>query len=174
MDELDRITIGHREPAPEALAAAMKEIAEVFAYGRKISVPCLIHSLVHELQYHHSDRLPDPPLHLPDAARWAIRRLCESGRLSLRSDGIEPTDALWEWRRSGFPAVDTTNTPKVYVGGVPDNPDVADLIARLDAEAGSGKAKLHIAREFTGGNESKAKSLLADINRRQRKGKLNI
>ncbi|MBA4106074.1 MAG: hypothetical protein C0485_09970 [Pirellula sp.] len=93
---------------------------------------------------------------------------------------IEIFAAVESEKRAASDAASSTNTtnnaniPKVFHGGLPSNPDVRDLMAILDATTNSRKPKIQIAREFTGenkGEDGKAKSLLAEIARRQRKAK---
>jgi hypothetical protein len=71
----------------------------------------------------------------------------------------------------------SANNQKFFPRGVLNNPDILELAARLNAAEGSGISKNQIAREFTGeplGNEPKAKSLLSQIRRLIRQGRLNI
>jgi hypothetical protein len=69
------------------------------------------------------------------------------------------------------------NTAKLFRGGVPDNADIVDLVARLDAAKGSNKSQNEIAREFTGelsGNDARAQSLLSQIRRLKREGRITL
>jgi hypothetical protein len=67
------------------------------------------------------------------------------------------------------------NTQKLFPKGMPSNPDVCDLVVRLQTEQGNGKSMNQIAREFTGepaGQDRKAKSLLAQIRRMKGQGEI--
>jgi hypothetical protein len=69
------------------------------------------------------------------------------------------------------------NTAKLFPRGVPPNPDIVDLVVRLDAAKGSGKSDIQIAREFKGetaGNDPKSKSLLSQIRRMRRNGRITL
>lgn len=48
---------------------------------------------------------------------------------------------------------------------IPKNPDVLGLCKKLSRESGNGKSENEIAREYTGGNERKAMSLLRSARR---------
>ncbi len=80
------------------------------------------------------------------------------------------------------PAGNSTNTnsaniAKLFRGSVPGNSNVVDLVARLDAAKGTNRSHNEIAREFTGeapGEDSLAQSLLAQIRRLKRKGRINL
>ncbi|OHB69469.1 MAG: hypothetical protein A2V70_04280 [Planctomycetes bacterium RBG_13_63_9] len=70
------------------------------------------------------------------------------------------------------------NTARLFSGPIPDNPDVVDLVCRLDAEQAKPEAerrqKVDIARELVGNDEQKAKSLLAQIRRLRKAGRVNL
>lgn len=71
----------------------------------------------------------------------------------------------------------SANRLKLFPKGIPENSDIQDLVVRLDTEKGSGKSKNRIAREFTGedrGHDPKARSLLAQIRRLKRDGRVNL
>jgi hypothetical protein len=72
-------------------------------------------------------------------------------------------------------ATPSTNNQKFSRRDVPSNRRLIELAARLKARYGSGKSKNQIAREFTGeppGNDRKAQSLLSQIRRLIRQGRL--
>jgi hypothetical protein len=74
------------------------------------------------------------------------------------------------------PEVDA-NTRKLFPKGLPDNQDVVDLVVRLNTEMGPGRSMNQIAREFTGEmakNDAKALSLLSQIRRMIRKGRVKL
>jgi hypothetical protein len=69
------------------------------------------------------------------------------------------------------------NTQKLFPKGIPQNPDVIDLVVRLNTEKGSGRSMNQIAQEFTGEtaqNDPKARSLLSQIRRMVRKGRVKL
>jgi hypothetical protein len=69
------------------------------------------------------------------------------------------------------------NTRKLFPKGIPDNQDVVDLVVRLNTEMGPGRSMNQIAREFTGEtaqNDAKALSLLSQIRRMIRKGRVKL
>ena len=66
------------------------------------------------------------------------------------------------------------NNPKLFPGGTPPNQDITDLAVKLQTERDSGKSMNQIAREFTNGDEAKAKRLLAHIRTLRRRGKINL
>jgi hypothetical protein len=70
---------------------------------------------------------------------------------------------------------DSANTAKLFPKGLPQNPDIVDLVVRLDTAKGTDKSDIAIAREFTGEPESrdgKARSLLSQIRRMRRNGRI--
>ncbi|GEM_PF-2388835 len=77
----------------------------------------------------------------------------------------------------GANSANSANTSRLFPGGLPRNLDVRDLVCKLDAEKQPGKSDNDIAREFTGetkGHDKKAKSLLSQIRRLKREGKVNL
>lgn len=66
------------------------------------------------------------------------------------------------------------NTTKLFPQGIPDNPNIVDLVVRLDAGAGGKKSQQQIAMEMTDGNKKLADSLLSQIRRLRREGKVNL
>lgn len=64
------------------------------------------------------------------------------------------------------------NTSHLFSGDVPANSDIVDLVVRLDCAKGSGKSDRQIALEFTGKDVKKAESLLAQIRRLKRQGRV--
>lgn len=72
---------------------------------------------------------------------------------------------------------DSADTSRLFPGGVPKNPDVCQLVCELDAGRGSGKSNIAIAREFTAkmrDPERKAQSLLREVRRLVKAGKVNL
>jgi hypothetical protein len=74
--------------------------------------------------------------------------------------------------RPASPSANSANTSKLFPGGVPRNPDLVDLTARIDAEnrkpENERRSNNEIARELTHetkGNDKKAKSLLSQVRR---------
>jgi hypothetical protein len=64
---------------------------------------------------------------------------------------------------------------KLFPQGVPENPDIRDLVLQLNTKKDSGRGFSRIAREFTGekrGNDKRARSLLAQIRRLRRQGRV--
>ncbi|MEN1679259.1 MAG: hypothetical protein AAGJ46_06670 [Planctomycetota bacterium] len=60
------------------------------------------------------------------------------------------------------------NSGRLFLGPPPPNPDVRDLIGRIDGEPDRDRSFIEIARDFTGETprgDSKAKSLLSQIRR---------
>jgi hypothetical protein len=57
---------------------------------------------------------------------------------------------------------------------VPSRADVQDLVVRLDAAKAKPGQFRKIALEFTAGNESKADSLLTQVRRLRREGKVTL
>jgi len=117
--------------------------------------------------------------------RWLDQQRMVAGRPVgvTDGDGIEQAEdklsALLQWIRSmsDGPAVVRANNRKLFPKGVPNNPDIVDLVLRLDSQRNSGKSMNQIAREFTEkseGNEKRAQSLLAQIRRMRRDGRLNL
>jgi hypothetical protein len=71
----------------------------------------------------------------------------------------------------------SANTAKLFRGSVPENPDIVDLVARLDAAKGSGKSDNDVARELTGEtypDDPRAQSLLSQVRRLKRKGRITL
>lgn len=69
------------------------------------------------------------------------------------------------------------NTSRLFSGDLPENPDIIDLVCRLDAARETGKSQVQIAREFTGeetGSDPKAQSLLAQIRRLKNQGRITL
>lgn len=74
-------------------------------------------------------------------------------------------------------SADSADNPRLFPGGAPDNPDIRDLVAKLDADKGGKKSQNGIAREFTGesvGRDKKARSLLRQVRRLKAAGKVNL
>lgn len=75
------------------------------------------------------------------------------------------------------PNANNANNSRLFPGGFPENADIRDLVCKLDAAKQSEKSDNEIAREFTGetkGHDKKAKSLLSQIRRLKREGKVNL
>lgn len=71
----------------------------------------------------------------------------------------------------------SANRLKLFPKGVPENNDIVDLVVRLDAERDSGKSMNRIEREYTKekrGKDQRAKSLLAQVRRLKRQGRVNL
>ena len=75
----------------------------------------------------------------------------------------------------------SANTCRLFLRGVPVNPDLVDLIARIDAEKAkpqnARRSLNEIAREFTGeikGDDKKAQSLLSQAQRMKRRGRATL
>ena len=73
----------------------------------------------------------------------------------------------------------SANTSRLFPGGFPKNPDIRDLVIRLDAEKGKPESERRtnneIARELTGETKDsfpKANSLLTQIRTMKRKGRV--
>ena len=65
----------------------------------------------------------------------------------------------------------------LFPKGVPDDPDLVDLVARIDAHKSSGKSRNTIARELTGEtapNDRRAQRLLRQVRRMQFDGRVNL
>jgi hypothetical protein len=87
---------------------------------------------------------------------------------------IDEAKTLRSWIKNGFASANSANTFRLFPRGVPDNPDVVDLVVRLSSETG---ARIVIARKFTGetpGADRKAQSLLAQIRRMKKNGRVNL
>ncbi len=117
--------------------------------------------------------------------RWLDQQRMAAGRPVgvTDGDGIEQAEdklsALLQWIRemSDVPAVVRANNRKLFPKGLPQNPNLIDLVLRLNSQRDSGKSKSQIAREFTketAGNDRRAQSLLAQIRRLIREGRLNL
>jgi len=115
--------------------------------------------------------------------RWLDQQRTAAGRPVGDGDGIEQAEdklsALLQWIRamSDVPAVVRANNRKLFPKGLPSNPNLIDLVLRLDSQRDSGKSMNQIAREFieeTEGNDKCAQSLLAQIRRMRRDGRLNL
>ncbi len=115
--------------------------------------------------------------------RWLDQQRMAAGRPVGDGDGIEQAEdklsALLQWIRamSDGPAVVRANNRKLFPKGLPSNPNLVDLVLRLDSQRDSGKSKVQIACEFTEettGNDRRARSLLAQIRRLIREGRLNL
>jgi hypothetical protein len=77
----------------------------------------------------------------------------------------------------GADGANSANTCRLFSGPVPENPDIRDLVVRLDSERNSGKSNNEIARAFTGetiGNDRKAQSLLAQIRYLKKNGRVTL
>jgi hypothetical protein len=71
----------------------------------------------------------------------------------------------------------TANHLKLFPNGVPENGDLRDLAVAINAQRGNGKSKSRIAREVTDeerGKDKKAKSLLSQLRRLRREGRVNL
>jgi hypothetical protein len=69
------------------------------------------------------------------------------------------------------------NTEKLFPKGLPSNVDIVDLVCRIHAEQDPNKGLSQIAREFTEESEEhfpKAKSLLSQIRRQKREGRITL
>jgi hypothetical protein len=66
------------------------------------------------------------------------------------------------------------NRAKLFPGGVPTNANIVDLVVRIDAARGTGKSLREIGLEFTGGDRRKALSLLSQIRRMKREGRITL
>lgn len=69
----------------------------------------------------------------------------------------------------------SANAAKLFPKGVPDNTNIVDLVVRLNTARGTDRSEISIAREFTGeseGQEPKARSLLSQIRRMRREGRI--
>ncbi|MCY2987002.1 MAG: hypothetical protein NTY19_03930 [Planctomycetota bacterium] len=64
------------------------------------------------------------------------------------------------------------NAARLFVGGLPENPDIVDLVVHLDAARGTGKSNNQVATDFYSGDKAKAKVALAQIWRYKRKGRI--
>lgn len=74
-------------------------------------------------------------------------------------------------------SADSADTSKLFFGDIPDNPDIRDLVCKLDAARGSKKSWNAIARELTGEKKDadpKAQSLLRQIRRLRKAGKVTL
>jgi len=60
----------------------------------------------------------------------------------------------------------------LFIGSVPKNSNLVDLIVLLDSQKDSGRSMNEIAAEFMGGDTKKSKSLLSQIRRMKREGRL--
>jgi len=120
-----------------------------------------------------------------NAIRWLDQQRMAAGRPVgvTDGDGIEQAEdklsSLLQWIRamSDGPAVVRANNRKLFPKGLPSNPNLIDLVLRLDSQRDSGKSMNQIAREFieeTEGNDKCAQSLLAQIRRMRRDGRLNL
>jgi hypothetical protein len=72
--------------------------------------------------------------------------------------------------------VRAARTP-LFPKGVPDKPDIVDLVTRLDSERPTGKSRNQVAREFTGeqpGKDARAQSLLRQIRRMENDGRVKL
>jgi hypothetical protein len=72
---------------------------------------------------------------------------------------------------------DLANTKKLFPMGVPENTEIVDVAVRIDAAKGSGKSERQIAREYTSeskGNMPRAQSILSQIRRMKRQGRVNL
>lgn len=65
------------------------------------------------------------------------------------------------------------NALKLFPGGMPENQDIIDLVVKLNTEKDSGKSMNAIALEFAG-EKKKAQSLLSQIRRMRRDGKVDF
>jgi hypothetical protein len=80
-------------------------------------------------------------------------------------------------RSSDVDRANSANTARLFPGGVPENPDIVDLVVRLDAAKGGNKSQNTIAREFTNespSNDQRAQSLLSQIRRLKREGRITL
>jgi len=75
----------------------------------------------------------------------------------------------------------SANTSRLFSGAVPENPDLRDLAALLDAERSKPeserRSKMAIARDFTHETDradKKARSLLSQLRRMKRHGRVNL
>lgn len=69
------------------------------------------------------------------------------------------------------------NIKKLFPDQIPADPDIIDLVVRLDNARGTDVSYASIAREMTGetaGNDPKAKKLLARIRMLRKRGQLNL
>jgi hypothetical protein len=97
---------------------------------------------------------------------------------------MDPDESLRQYRlvqqylRSKIESANSANTSKLFCGIVPTNPDLVDLAVRIDAEPKDSKRSWNeIARNFTGetnGTDTKAKSLLSQLRRMKRQGRVNL
>jgi hypothetical protein len=98
-------------------------------------------------------------------------------------------EELSELEQTLAPADDTLHPSQAPIGpiradrlplfpkGVPDDPDLVDLVARIDAHKSSGKSRNTIARELTGEtapNDRRAQRLLRQLRRMQLDGRVNL
>lgn len=106
---------------------------------------------------------------------WKTRAEGYAAVADLLADGCKVVDSRTE------PGANSANNSKLFSGSIPENTDVRDLVILLDAErgkpSGERRSDAHIARDFTSeteGSDNKAKSLLSQIRRMKRKGRINL
>jgi hypothetical protein len=66
---------------------------------------------------------------------------------------------------------------RLFPKGIPENADIRDLVLQINEQRGNGKSLGRIARELTGEDrrkDKKAKSLLAQVRRLKREGRVNL
>jgi hypothetical protein len=100
-------------------------------------------------------------------------RLLGSGRTYVRQEWATAVSRLSRLEDAPIGA----DTSRLFTRGVPDNTDIRDLVCMLDAERDSGKSRNEIARNFTRESKEdfpKAASLLSQIRRMEKNGRINL
>lgn len=105
---------------------------------------------------------------------WPVQLTDIEKEAAVTISAIEAAEGRGDDHRT---SADSADTSGLFPGGVPKNPDVCELVCRLDAERGSGKSTIAIAREFTAkmrDPERKAQSLLREVRRLVKAGKVTL
>tara|TARA_B100000519_G_scaffold110780_2_gene95869 strand:- start:447 stop:1094 length:648 start_codon:yes stop_codon:yes gene_type:complete len=103
-----------------------------------------------------------------DILSCRIMKACE-----LIAEREDPSDANKELEDKT--TSERASASKLFIGDVPSNPDIVDLVAKIDSNTDPKVSLIEIARKFTGesrGDEKRAKSLLSAIRRMKRDGRI--
>jgi hypothetical protein len=109
-------------------------------------------------------------------------RKAEATGCRILADIVETKSERTADRKTGEKdGANSANTSKLFFGDIPKNPDIVDLVIRFDAEKSKPmnerRSLNEIAREFKGetkGKDKESKSLVSQIRRMKREGRINL